>query len=430
MKSVLEVEKPASSLEVFEELESDVRSYVRSFPTVFEKSKGHTLYDSEGKSYIDFFAGAGALNYGHNNERLKRSLLQYIQEDGIVHSLDMGTKAKAEFLTAFHDVILKPRNLDYKVMFPGPTGTNAVESALKLARKATGRTGIVSFTNAFHGMTLGSLSITGNIFKREGAGVPLSNTVSVPYDTYLDDGIDTSEWLDKMLEHGGSGVHLPAAVIVETVQGEGGVNVASAAWLQKVEAICRKHDILLIVDDVQMGCGRTGSFFSFEDAGIKPDFVCLSKSISGYGLPMALTLIRPELDVFEPGEHNGTFRGHNPAFVTAKEALSYWEDDKLEQQTKRRSNMIRAELEKMVDGTAAMKGKVRGRGMIYGVECGVPGLADKIAAEAFKRGLIIETSGADSEVLKLLPPLTIDDEALKQGLDILADSIRHCAKAL
>lgn len=416
-------------MEVFNRLESEVRSYVRSFPTVFHRAKGSSLWDTDGKEYVDFFAGAGALNYGHNNDVLKRALIEYLAEDGITHGLDMGTKAKAEFLKTFHEVILEPRGLSYKVMFPGPTGTNSVESALKLARKVTGRSTIVSFTNAFHGMTLGSLSVTGNQFKRNGAGIPLSGAVSVPYDTYLNHGMDSISFLEQLLDDQGSGLEVPAAVIVETVQGEGGINVASHHWLKRLETLCKEREILLIVDDVQMGCGRTGPFFSFETAGITPDIVCLSKSISGYGLPMALTLFKPELDVWDPGEHNGTFRGNNPAFVTGTQALrQFWTDSTLHEATNRNSEIIRGHLTDIVESVPELHGKVRGRGMAHGIECGVPGLAEEIAAEAFARGLIIETSGAESEVVKLLAPLTIDEVALKRGLSILADSARIAAK--
>ncbi|QSO47848.1 diaminobutyrate--2-oxoglutarate transaminase [Alicyclobacillus mengziensis] len=415
------------SIDVFDRYESDVRSYIRSFPTVFHRAKDYHLWDVDGTMYIDFFAGAGALNYGHNNEVLKRALLEYLSEDGITHGLDMGTKAKGEFLEAFQQIILEPRGLSYKVMFPGPTGTNSVESALKLARKVTGRSTIISFTNAFHGMTLGSLSVTGNRFKRKGAGIPLSNTFSVPYDSQ-ENGIDGIALLRRMLDDSGSGLDLPAAIIVETVQGEGGINVASLKWLKQLETLCRARDILLILDDVQMGCGRTGPFFSFESAGITPDIVCLSKSISGYGLPMALTLFRPELDVWNPGEHNGTFRGHNPAFVTGTQALKqYWTNQKLTDQTEQHGRTIEGYLSDIVESMPTLRGKVRGRGMAYGMECGVPGLAEEISHAAFERGLIVETSGAQSEVVKLLPPLTIDEVGLKRGLSILADSAKAVA---
>jgi diaminobutyrate-2-oxoglutarate transaminase len=314
--------------------------------------------------------------------------------------------------------------MDHKVMFPGPTGTNSVESALKIARKVTGRESIISFTNAFHGMTIGSLSITGNKFKREGAGMPLSNGVFMPFDNYFGEGVDTADYLEKLLDDSGSGISIPAAIIFETVQGEGGVNVATNKWMRKIEKICRDRDILLIVDDVQMGCGRTGTFFSFEPSGIKPDIVCLSKSIGGIGLPFALTLIKPEMDIWAPGEHNGTFRGNNLAFVAATAALEYWEDEKFSQEIATKGEYIRSALQTMAEAHPELKGSVRGRGMIQGIAYPEVGIAEAICAEAFNRGLIMETAGTDSEVAKLLPPLTIDQQGLEQGLKILSECIK------
>ena len=413
-------------MDIFETRESEVRSYCRSWPAVFERAQGSTVYTEDGAEYLDFFSGAGALNYGHNNPALLEPLLEYLRSGAIVHSLDMKTPAKRKFLQTFEDVILKPRNLDYKVMFPGPTGTNTVEAALKLARKITGRQHILSFTNAFHGMTLGSLSVTGNSMKRMGAGIPLTNSSKIPYDDYFDGETADFLWLERVLEDSGSGVDKPAGIIVETVQGEGGLNAARAAWLRGLSELCKKHDILLIVDDVQAGCGRTGTFFSFEGAGITPDIVCLSKSISGFGLPMALTLFRPELDAWTPGEHNGTFRGHNPAFVTAAAALeTYWADGKFQQQVGARIVQLHEGLERIaasVEGAA-----VRGRGLLAGVVFPDPDTAGKIAAAAFDRGLLVETSGPESEVVKLMPALTISADELDRGLDILIEATNAVA---
>ncbi|MBU9722042.1 MULTISPECIES: diaminobutyrate--2-oxoglutarate transaminase [Bacillaceae] len=416
------------NLKIIEELESSVRSYVRSFPTVFTKAVGHKMWDMDGKEYIDFFAGAGALNYGHNDPKMKKKLVEYIMDDGITHSLDMATKAKTEFLKKFNDVILKPRDMEYKVMFPGPTGTNTVESALKLARKVTGRTDIISFTNGFHGMTIGSLSVTGNSAKRKGAGIPLQNVVTMPFDNFVNEDLDTLEYLERFLEDGGSGVELPAAMILETVQGEGGINAARYEWLKRVEKICNKYGILLIIDDVQAGVGRTGTFFSFEPAGINPDIICLSKSIGGFGSPLALTLCKPELDIWNPGEHNGTFRGNNHAFVTATESLTYWEDKSFENSILKKSEMITQFLEGLVKKYPELEGKVKGRGFMQGIETPVEGLAAKIAAVAFEKGLIMETSGVDDQVFKLFPPLTIDEEGLEKGFNIIEDSIKTIIK--
>jgi len=411
-------------LSVFEALESEVRSYCRSFPTKFNKASGYHLWDMDGKQYIDFFAGAGSLNYGHNNPRMKKVLVDYVMKDGITHSLDMATEAKEQFLTAFDDIILKPRKLKYKVMFPGPTGTNSVESALKLARKLTGRQSIMSFTNAFHGMTLGALAVTGNKFKRNGAGVPLNHTVSMPFDGYMGNDIDSLVFIENYLQDSGSGVSLPAAVIVETIQGEGGINVASVGWLQGLEKLCKTYGMLLIVDDVQMGCGRTGTFFSFEKSGIQPDIICMSKSISGYGLPMAITLMKPELDIWLPGEHNGTFRGHNLAFVTATEALQFWKTTQFSEEISIKASKLQQVLERIVNRYPQLGGEHRGLGLMQGIAMN-KGLAEKLSSLAFKKGLIMETSGTDSEVIKVMPPLTIDMLALETGLKILEQCIQE-----
>ncbi|MFP3119760.1 diaminobutyrate--2-oxoglutarate transaminase [Streptomyces sp. Iso 434] len=415
-----------SALSVFDSLESEVRSYCRGWPAVFDRAQGSRMYDEGGRAYLDFFAGAGALNYGHNNPVLKRALIDYIECDGITHGLDMATTAKRAFLESFQNIVLRPRDLPYKVMFPGPTGTNAVEAALKLARKVKGREAIVSFTNAFHGMSLGSLAVTGNAFKRAGAGIPLVHGTPMPYDNYLGGRLPDFLWFERLLEDQGSGLNKPAAVIVETVQGEGGINVARPEWLRALADLCKRQDMLLIVDDIQMGCGRTGAFFSFEEAGIIPDIVTLSKSISGYGLPMSLCLFTPELDVWEPGEHNGTFRGNNPAFVTATATLdTYWADGQMEKQTIARGEQVERALGDIVAAHQDAGPQLRGRGLAWGLEFADVNRAGAVTRRAFERGLLVETSGPQGEVVKLLPSLTISAEELEEGLEILAVAVRE-----
>ncbi|MFC4597745.1 diaminobutyrate--2-oxoglutarate transaminase [Cohnella hongkongensis] len=416
-----------NDMQVFERNESEVRSYCRSFPAIFERASGSTMWDVEGKAYLDFFAGAGALNYGHNPPAMKKKLMAYLTGDGISHTLDMASEAKESFLSRFNEIILKPRGLNYKTMFPGPTGTNSVESALKLVRKVTGRQTVMSFTNAFHGMTLGALAVTGNKFKRGGAGVPLHHAVSMPYDGYLGPDVSTLDYIESYLKDSGSGISLPAAAIVETLQGEGGIHVASDQWLKGLAAICKRYGMLLIVDDVQMGCGRTGPFFSFERCGIVPDIVCLSKSIGGYGLPMALTLIKPELDKWKPGEHNGTFRGNNLAFIAAAEALSYWQTRQFEEEIGEKGRFLSGELASLTRELPGLKGEPRGLGLMQGIAF-EPGLADRLSRMAFERGLIMETSGTDSEVIKIMPPLTIKLEELKKGLALLKQCLAELAE--
>lgn len=411
------------SSKIFDEIESDVASYHLNFPVTFDKAQGSYLFDTDDNAYLDFLAGAGTLNYGHNNPILKKKLIEYLTRDGVIHGLDMHTAAKRDFLDAFNDIILKPREMEYILQFTGPTGTNAVEAAMKIARNITGRSTIVSFTNGFHGCTIGALAATGNSHHRDAAGVNLTGTFRVPYDGYLGAEIDTTELLDKMLGDSSSGIDHPAAIIVESVQGEGGINAATFEWLRNLEKVCRKHNMLFILDDIQAGCGRTGTFFSFEEAGISPDIITISKSISGFGLPFALALMKPELDQWKPGEHNGTFRGHNAAFVTATEALKqYWKDDKLSKDVKEKGDIIRDRFRKIAGSYDDVWFYVSGRGMMQGLVCRTGELASAITAQCFKLGLVIETSGADGQVVKTLCPLTITKDELNKGLDIIEKS--------
>ncbi len=407
-------------MHVFEQQESNVQSYARSFPVIFDRAQGVHIHDEQGKSYIDFLAGAGSLNYGHNNPHLKQALIDYITKDGITHSLDMHTQAKRDFLAAFKQHILEPRGLDHVMQFTGPTGANAVEAALKIARKVTGRHNVIAFTNGFHGVTLGALATTGNQHHRNGAGVPLNGVTRMPYADYLGSDLDTLSLLRKTLRDASSGVDAPAAIIVETVQGEGGLNVASVTWLRELQKICKANGALLIVDDIQAGCGRTGTFFSFEPAGIKPDIITLSKSLSGYGLPMAVTLIRRDLDQWEPGEHNGTFRGNNHAFVTATAAIeTYWRTPVFEQEVQAKAALLSERFKQIGDRFGAAGLKRKGRGLMQGIRCPDGEIAAHICREAFANGLMVETAGAEGQVVKCLCPLTITPEELNQGLDIL-----------
>ncbi|PLY10398.1 MAG: diaminobutyrate--2-oxoglutarate transaminase [Arcobacter sp.] len=411
-------------MRIFENLESEVRGYIRSFPTIFETSKGAVLTNEQGENFIDFFAGAGTLNYGHNNEHISKALIEYIQKDGIVHGLDMATSAKKEFLHAFNDTILIPRNLDYKIQFTGPTGTNAVETALKLARLVKGRSNVVSFTNGFHGLTQGSSSVTGNNDYRDESYISRTNASFMPFDGYFGD-MNTMSFFRKFLEDSSSGLDIPAAVIVETIQGEGGINVASKEWLQELESICREYDILLIIDDIQVGNGRSGEFFSFEFAGINPDIITMSKSIGG-GLPMAIVLLKPDLDQWKPGEHTGTFRGNNLAFVAAKVAIEqYWQNDDLSNAVKYKEKLLKETLEKIADKFKdSFDIEVRGRGLAYGFEIkGDNSVAGEISSYAFAEKLIVETCGSESQIVKFLPPLIIDEDTLKEGLKRFENAI-------
>ena len=414
--------------DVFERCESEVRSYCRSFPAVFNRAQGPFLYDESGREYIDFFAGAGTLNYGHNHPRIKQAVMEYLQRDGIVHALDMWTVAKREFLETLEALILKPRNLDYKVQFTGPTGTNAVEAALKLARKVKQRSNVIAFTNGYHGLSAGALAITGNRHFRNEAFVNRLDVSFMPYDGYFGEGVNTLDYLRRFLLDNSSGVDVPAAIIVETIQAEGGVNVARLEWLRGLEKLCREFDILLIVDDIQVGNGRTGKFFSFEEAGIRPDLVTLSKAIGGLGLPMSLVFIAPEIDVWKPAEHTGTFRGNNLAFVAATAALQFWRTSEFSAEVARKGRILEQLLSEIQARHPRQQLRVRGRGLIYGLQMPRPDLAKAVSREAFRQGIIIELAGPNDEVLKFLPPLVIEEATLRKGVSTLSQIVASVLK--
>lgn len=407
---------------IFDRRESTVRSYCRSFSECFDTAIGSNIVDTKGRKYIDFLSGCSSLNYGHSDPDMQQALVEYIARNSIAQGLDLHTAAKTQFLETFERLILEPRNMPHKVQFTGPTGTNAVEAALKLARLATGRSNVVSFTNGYHGMTLGALSATGNKTSRLGTEQPMGGVTRALYDGYLGADVDTAVILDRILSDPSSGVDEPAAILVETVQGEGGLTAASAQWLRSIAEIAKSHGALLIVDDIQAGCGRTGSFFSFDEIGLKPDLITLSKSLSGYGLPLAVLLIDPAIDIWKPGQHNGTFRGNNMAFVTARIALEkFWSCNTLMEKVDRDSRTVTNtlnNLSQLIPGS-----QLKGRGMFLGLDVQTGDLANSICKRAFELGLIIETSGAYGQVVKVLAPLTTPPETLAEGLDILHTAV-------
>ncbi len=414
--------------DIYNRRESNVRSYCRSFPAVFTTAQGAHLHDDRGRTYLDFLAGAGALNYGHNHPRLKQVLVDYILSDGVTHGLDFHTRAKTAFLEAFERHVLAPRHLPYVVQFTGPTGTNAVEAALKIARRATGRTGVFSYMGGYHGHSLGGLAATANREHRAAAGLSLHDTTFLPFPGSCGD-IDTHAYLRMILADGHSGIEVPAAIIVETVQAEGGVVVAPTPWLRELRAICDEYRIVLVVDEIQTGCGRTGPFFSFERAEIVPDIVVVSKSISGLGLPMALTLLKPELDIWKPAEHTGTFRGNQLAFVTAAEALAIFDDQRLAEHTAALACQIATFAETRL---VPLDRRItyRGLGLIWGIDLGAidptGAFTKRVSGRCFEQGLIIERVGRNDTVLKILPPLTITRDEVADGLSRIEAALEAC----
>lgn len=410
-------------IKAFETYESEVRSYCRHFPAVFTKAKGAKMYDEDGNEYIDFFCGAGALNYGHNNPYIQSKMIEYLQSDGIIHSMDMYTAPKRQFLTTLEERVLKPRGLDYKVMCCGPTGTNGVEAALKLARKVTGRSNVFAFMGCFHGMTLGALALTTEAYARNAAGVPLNNVTHIPA-PYMFPELDVIAYMQRLLDDDHSGAEKPAALVMETVQAEGGIFPFSAQFLKDCRKFCDDNGILLIVDDIQAGCCRTGTFFSFERAGIHPDMVVLSKSIGGGGMPLTLLLISPDQDIWKPAEHNGTFRGNQLSFVAGNAGLEFMLDNNLEAEVQRKSKLVEKFITEEILPLDSRLG-CRGIGLMWGIECeklGGDPFSDAVTIACFNRKLIIERAGRDNSVVKIMPALIIDDETLLQGLNIVKES--------
>lgn len=414
-----------SSMQVFEQWESEIRGYCRAYPTVFKSASNARQVDEDGKSYIDFFAGAGVLNFGHNNERMKRALIEFIETDGVAHSLDTYTTVKRDFVAAFAETILKPRNMNHKMQFVGPTGTNAVEASLKLARKITGRPNVVAFSHGFHGMTLGSLACTGNEVFRKVSGVPLTHVTRLPFENQAGGGIESLKNYHCELADPSGGLEPPAAFIVEAIQAEGGVNVASEAWLRAIQDLAHAVGALFIVDEIQVACGRTGSYFSFDGMDLQPDIINLAKGIGGYGTPLAMNLIRPEHDAhWSPGEHTGTFRGQGFSFVAGREALRYFEDDALMNGVTEKAGRIEGCLKQIAGEFSDRNLEVRGKGMIQGIDMGEGAVSKEVQKACFENGLLIGPCGSGGRVIKLIPPLTIPDEDLDEGLEILTQAVR------
>ncbi|EJT85475.1 diaminobutyrate--2-oxoglutarate aminotransferase [Pseudomonas putida S11] len=414
-----------NNIETFERLESNVRMYCRDLPLVFDTAQGSKIRGEDGREYLDFFAGAGALNYGHNDPRMRDALIAYLSSNGVTHALRPRTpptqRRHVSSKTIERDLVQATRRGTYKVQFTGPTGADAVEAALKLARKATGRTKVVSFYGAYHGMTAGALAVTGNRTRR-GPGLS-TDVVFVPYEDSPYGEFDSIGFLERLANDQGSGSELPAAVIVESVQIQAGVYPASNEWLQRLRKWTSDHGVLLICDEIQAGCGRTGDFFGFERSGVVPDLITCAKSIGGFGLPMAIVLIRAGLDVWQPGDHIGTFRGNQLAFLTAQIALGYWRDESFLKLLATNC----AAMERAVAGFAEIPGvaSARCRGMIAGIDFGRGNVA--FAKDAQQRvlqaGVLVDRCGPNGEIIKLMPPVNTPTDQLEEGLKAFGESV-------
>lgn len=415
-----------------ERQESNARTYPRRLPIAIRRALGSRLEDVDGNVYIDFLAGAGALILGHNHPELIDAIRR--QLDDLVHGLDLPTPIKAEFTNRQLGMLPETMRDRMKLHFCGPTGANGVEAAIKLAKIHTGRSGIVSFQGAFHGSTTGALALTGDVETKRHVpnlmpGVqffPYSYCARCPLDLRHDScATNCAAYLERALTDSHSGMPKPAAVILELVQGEGGTIPATPEFARRVWELCREHDIVLIVDEVQTGCGRTGTWFAFERYGIEPDVIIASKGLSGIGQPVALLLYDRRLDTWQPGAHIGTFRGNQLAFAAGVAALDVIERERVLENVVRQGELLGERLLDLAKSSPWIA-DVRGVGLMWGVELTDPGTgrsgteqARAVQAAALRNGLILEVGGRDDCVLRMLPPLNIDTHTVNEAMDAL-----------
>ena len=413
---------PNDPLQASADWESSARSYANAFPALFASASGGWLIDVSGKRYLDFLTGAGVHVLGHNHPKVCAAIAA--DREPLVNGLDLLTTAKLAFVEALRSVLPGRMADTHKLHFCGPTGSDAIEAAMKLAYRATGRRGVIAFSGGYHGMTQGALSLTSSRRLRE-AGLLYPGAVSFcafPYPLRFPPPFNTPAaatafclaQFELMLEDDHSGVDPPGLVMIEAVQGEGGNHVAPPDFLQRIAALCRKFGILLALDEIQSGMGRTGRWFAFEHAAIEPDIVCLSKGVGG-GYPLSLLLFDRRLDCWNAGDHIGTFRGQQIAMTAGRATLQTIASERLVE----RAATAGARLKDRLQALAA-KGpvaEVRGVGLMLGFEMAADGsIARKLQQLLFNEGVIVETGGRGGRVVRILPPLTVSDDEIEYFL--------------
>ncbi|WP_271105963.1 aspartate aminotransferase family protein [Pseudomonas tohonis] len=416
--------------------ESNARSYPRRIPLALKRARGLYVEDVEGRTFIDCLAGAGTLALGHNHPVVIDAIRQVLADELPLHTLDLTTPVKDQFVQDLFGLLPEDLAREAKIQFCGPTGTDAVEAALKLVRTATGRSTILSFQGGYHGMSQGALGLMGNLGPKKALGAVLGNGVQFapypyayrcPFGLGGEAGVRANlHYLENLLSDPEAGVLLPAAVIVEAVQGEGGVVPADIEWLRGLRRITEKAGVALIVDEIQSGFGRTGRMFAFEHAGIVPDVVVLSKAIGG-SLPLAVMVYREWLDVWGPGAHAGTFRGNQMAMAAGSAVLRYLKDHDIPAHAAAMGERLAGHLRELQRDYPQL-GDIRGRGLMLGVELVDPSgprdalghpptfsaLASRLQAQCLKRGLILELGGRHGSVVRFLPPLIITAEQVDE----------------
>jgi len=427
--------------------ESAARTYARSLPIVPVRARGMTIEGADGRRYLDCLSGAGTLALGHNHPVVLEAIRKVIDSGAPLHVLDLATPVKDAFTTELFATL--PRELadDARIQFCGPAGTDAVEAAFKLARAASGRSEILAFTGAYHGMTAGSLAASGGATDVRVTRLPFPHNYRCPFGIGGERGADiAARWTEHLLDDPKGGVPAPAAMILEPVQGEGGVNPAPDGWMRRMREITQQRSVALIADEVQTGVGRTGTFWAVEHSGVVPDVMVLSKAIGG-SLPLAVIVYRSELDLWQPGAHAGTFRGNQLAMAAGAATLAYVRENRLAERAGTLGARMLARLQALSAEHPSI-GDVRGRGLMIGIELvdpearpltvtvqngsappPDPPLAAAVQQECLRRGLIVELGGRHSAVVRLLPPLTLTDEQATAVVDRLADALRAAERS-
>ncbi|WP_432182671.1 diaminobutyrate--2-oxoglutarate transaminase family protein [Streptomyces sp. NBC_00063] len=429
--------------------ESAARTYARALPIVPVRARGLTIEGADGRRYLDCLSGAGTLALGHNHPVVLEAIRRVLDSGAPLHVLDLATPVKDAFTTELFRTLPAGLAERARIQFCGPAGTDAVEAALKLVRTATGRSGMLAFTGAYHGMTAGALEASGGAQDVRVARLPFPQDYRCPFGVGGERGAELSaRWTESLLDDPKSGVPQPAGMILEPVQGEGGVIPAPDAWMRRMRELTAARSIPLIADEVQTGVGRTGAFWAVEHSGVVPDVMVLSKAIGG-SLPLAVVVYRDDLDVWQPGAHAGTFRGNQLAMAAGAATLAHVRENRLAE----RAALLGARMVGQLQGLAAEHpciGDVRGRGLMIGVELvdvgaaqdpdrpaapglsphpPAPGLAASVQRECLRRGLIVELGGRHSSVVRLLPPLTITDEQAAAVVERLAEALAEAARA-
>jgi diaminobutyrate-2-oxoglutarate transaminase len=437
----------AGYLEAQAAVESVARAYPRRLPIVIASARGVKVRDVEGREYFDCLTGAGALALGHSHPVVVEAIRKALDDEAPLQTLDLPTPLKDRFIRTLFRSLPQNWASDYKIHFCGPSGSDAVEAALKLVKIATGRRGVFAFHGAYHGMTLGSMSVAGDTAPKRALGgfaaethfLPFPSNHRCPFGLGGEAGAEMgARFLERLLEDPNSGLLPPAALILEIVQGEGGVNPAPPAWLRRIRDITERHGVLLVVDEVQTGLARTGALYAFEHAGVEPDVLILSKAIGG-GLPLATILYRRDLDRWSPGAHAGTFRGNQLAFATGAATIDFVLANALD----RHVETIGAHLQgllKEIAREAECVSDVRGLGLMIGVEIRKPGvgaadprdqpptacpeMARRIQRECLRRGLILELGGRNDTVVRFLPPLVVTRHEVEEIAGRFREAVR------